>query len=895
MPPRPGALTPNTFGAESTPLASEAQSDWSIVSSANETYTGNVLNGVACVSASDCWAVGSYGLVDQTLIEHWDGTSWAIVASPNTGEGWYNILTDVTCVSASDCWAVGSIFLHWDGTSWTSISAPSNATSVSCASSSDCWAVGYYYNGSAWQALIEGWDGTAWAIVTSPNTSATEDNYLSDVTCVSASDCLAVGYYLTFSHYQTLIEYWDGTAWSVVPSAPKPIDMEEGALNGVTCASTSDCWAVGYYRNRDDFDQHTLIERWDGTAWSIVPSPNTSADESNVLVNVTCASAWDCWAVGYYSQQHSPFYVLQTLVEHWDGTSWARVLSPNSGSAQPNQLWAVICTSAPDCWAVGYSSTTAVQTLIERWNGTAWVFASSPNVTTAPQPNILSDVACVSAADCWAVGYYYTVYFDQHTLIERWDGTSWAIVTSPDAGPLSGVTCVSASDCWAVGYDVGQSLIEHWDGTSWAIVTSPTDLGQTDENLLGVTCTSASDCWAVGYYFSSIIGSEQTLIEHWNGIAWAIVPSPNSGTTQLNQLSAVICTSASGCWAVGYYKNGTTHQTLIERWNGVLWTVVTSPNTSTTNHNELYDVTCASASDCWAVGYDVSTEFVSQTVIERWNGTSWAIVSSPNPSATENFLDGVTCASASQCWAVGKYDGGSGAYQTLVERWSGTVWTIVTSPNSSTTQDNDLLGVTCASGSDCWAVGYYVHASGFEQTLIEHYTPGPPIPTSVVSRKTHGTAGDFDVELPLVGNPGIECRSGETNNDYQVVVTFANPVTFNTVGITFGTGTISSASGSGTPVITVNLTGVTNAQTITLTVSGVNDGTISGDVGIRMGVLLGDVNSTGRTDSGDVTQVRNHTVSIPDQQTFRFDVNTSGRIDAGDVTVTRNASVTVLP
>ena len=62
-----------------------------------------------------------------------------------------------------------------------------------------------------------------------------------------------------------------------------------------------------------------------------------------------------------------------------------------------------------------------------------------------------------------------------------------------------------------------------------------------------------------------------------------------------------------------------------------------------------------------------------------------------------------------------------------------------------------------------------------------------------------------------------------------------------------------------------------------------------------MHVLLGDVNSTGRTDAGDVTQVRNHTVSIPDQQTFRFDVNNSGRIDAGDVTVTRNASVTVLP
>jgi hypothetical protein len=95
----------------------------------------------------------------------------------------------------------------------------------------------------------------------------------------------------------------------------------------------------------------------------------------------------------------------------------------------------------------------------------------------------------------------------------------------------------------------------------------------------------------------------------------------------------------------------------------------------------------------------------------------------------------------------------------------------------------------------------------------------------------------------------------------------------------------------------VNLSGVPNAQYVTVILNGVQD--VTGDrgtvVGPRMAVLLGDVNATGRTDSGDVTQVRNHTVSIPDTQTFRFDVNASGRIDAGDVTATRNAAVSVLP
>jgi hypothetical protein len=165
---------------------------------------------------------------------------------------------------------------------------------------------------------------------------------------------------------------------------------------------------------------------------------------------------------------------------------------------------------------------------------------------------------------------------------------------------------------------------------------------------------------------------------------------------------------------------------------------------------------------------------------------------------------------------------------------------------------------------------------------------------NAVSRKTHGGAGTFDIGLPLVGSPGIECRSGGATNDYQIVVTFGGPVTLSNARVTQGTGSVSSTSTNGNQVF-VNLTGITNAQTIQVTLVGVNDGTNVANVVIPMGVLLGDVNSSRRTDAGDVTAVRNHTVSIPDQQTFRFDVNTSGRIDAGDVTVTRNASVTVLP
>ena len=121
----------------------------------------------------------------------------------------------------------------------------------------------------------------------------------------------------------------------------------------------------------------------------------------------------------------------------------------------------------------------------------------------------------------------------------------------------------------------------------------------------------------------------------------------------------------------------------------------------------------------------------------------------------------------------------------------------------------------------------------------------PPAPTQVVSRKLHGGAGPFDINLPLTGNPGIECRSGGASNDYQIVFTFPSSVTFTNASVTAGTGSVSGSSGSGTTTVTVNLTGVTNAQRITVTLLGVSDGTNTGDFSVQMGVLLGDTSGNG--------------------------------------------------
>jgi hypothetical protein len=164
----------------------------------------------------------------------------------------------------------------------------------------------------------------------------------------------------------------------------------------------------------------------------------------------------------------------------------------------------------------------------------------------------------------------------------------------------------------------------------------------------------------------------------------------------------------------------------------------------------------------------------------------------------------------------------------------------------------------------------------------------------VVSRKTHGNAGTFDIDLPETGAPGIECRTGGPEGNYLLVFTFTNNVSVQGARVTSGSGSLSNFTVVSNQV-TINLTAVTNAQTIVVTLARVSDGLNTSDVQATMGVLLGDVDATGRVDSGDVFQVRQQSLQTVNSSNFRDDIDLSGRIDSTDVYITRQQSLTSLP
>jgi hypothetical protein len=230
------------------------------------------------------------------------------------------------------------------------------------------------------------------------------------------------------------------------------------------------------------------------------------------------------------------------------------------------------------------------------------------------------------------------------------------------------------------------------------------------------------------------------------------------------------------------------------------------------------------------------------------------------------------------------------------------LWNYTPSPNYTS-----ALGVTIpASHASFYREDgqnyYFALEEGPQELRVTGYsaTPPAPVPQRVVSRKTHGGAGDYDIDLPLTGAAGVECRSGGPGMELQLVFFFPSAVTVQTAAVTSGTGNVTSSAvgtqpgGDGSQVI-VNLSGVADAQRLTVTLSGVNDGTGTGDVSVRIGVLLGDTTGNGAVSASDIGDAKVQSGQPVTAANFRTDVTANGSINASDMGVVKSRAGTTLP
>jgi hypothetical protein len=310
-------------------------------------------------------------------------------------------------------------------------------------------------------------------------------------------------------------------------------------------------------------------------------------------------------------------------------------------------LGGVSCPAADSCVAVGAmrgGTTGSTVPAVEQWNGVSWRWVP----TTPPGIHLLGDsltaVSCPSTAFCMAAGSYFS----------RWNGSIWSSLPDVPAGGLKAISCTSATFCVAVGQQYvncpscfTQTLIEQWNGSTWSVVSSPNQGSGLANTLNGVACSMPMRCQAVGTFSNGSLN--QTLAEEWNGLAWIIVPSPDTPPNVSQGLNSLSCAASTACMAVGSSANGPAQQTLVEQWNGISWSIVASPNTASDQDNVLNGVSCSSMVSCHATGTSRPSNGTAP-LFEVWDGASWSIQPSLQAAIAGTAI---SCSSANQCAAVG--------------------------------------------------------------------------------------------------------------------------------------------------------------------------------------------------------------------------------------------------
>lgn len=345
------------------------------------------------------------------------------------------------------------------------------------------------------------------------------------------------------------------------------------------------------------------------------------------------------------------------------------------GAGPWDQLSDVARLGADDVWVVGNTADSpGIETMAAHWDGTSWDIPTTPNGSL--EDTRLTGLAALSGTEMVAVGYTSFDSFsapESLTFVLRYDGTNWRRMRTPntmrDDNRLYDVAFANSTHGWAVGESVqtsrGHSLVMSYNGTRWRIDNTAPSPGSYPR-LLGIDAIDASDVWAVGSKFAR--GNDRGFAIHWDGSAWSeeTVPDDEPYQTTLVDVDAV---ASDDVWAVGYHLTviGFTepYQTTAMHWDGSTWEVVDTPNPSEGNCI-LFAVAAFATDDVWAAGWwDDGTE--NHALAMHWDGVDWAQLSADSPYSYFNELYAIG-GSADDVWAVGAGTDGLFSIESLVER-----------------------------------------------------------------------------------------------------------------------------------------------------------------------------------------------------------------------------------
>jgi hypothetical protein len=352
---------------------------------------------------------------------------------------------------------------------------------VSCTSSSHCMTVGSRVTtGTRTDTLAEEWSRGAWRVLMTPNPKAARTSYLNEVSCRSAARCVAIGSSTSKAHgTAALAVAWNGSRWRLTRSAV-PAGAHASELYDISCRERSACVAVGDYTAGSGVTR-PFAERWNGTRWRRLTTPDVRGARSGILDGVLCRGS-GCMAVGFARTSSNPLQAVG-LAEAWNGHSW-RVLSfPDPARALFVDVQDVSCATRSRCVAVGFSDSSGQlpKSLAELWQAGKWHRLKAP--AKAPAGVILEGVSCPARTACVAVGLRPTGTAAGDALAaQAWNGTRWrtlktAYPTLTTASFLNQVSCPFGGRCLAVGSQGSgkhvSALAEIWNGARWKVLKIP--------------------------------------------------------------------------------------------------------------------------------------------------------------------------------------------------------------------------------------------------------------------------------------------------------------------------------------------------------------------------------------------------------------------------------------
>jgi hypothetical protein len=356
-----------------------------------------------------------------------------------------------------------------------------------------------------------------------------------------------------------------------------------------------------------------------------------------------------------------------------------------------------------------------------------FAFEVTPNPGGATKSPKLVAVSCATAALCMAVGQVESTAGPSGEIppvAQHWNGVEWtsaapALYPGSKRDFLEAVNCATATNCVALGYYENEGggsghMTTQWNGTSWTnLAAMPIPSEGTSVEPRALDCPTTSECMVVGSY--DHLGQPAPMAERWTGSSWQVL-APPAPTAERAILHSVSCTSSSACTAVGSYD--TTPQvtkSLIERWNGSSWTIQTSPS-PTAERVYFTSVACTTASWCMAVGASSTTGSGGHALAEVWNGSAWSIVATPTAPGSEGggWFEEVSCSSSAFCVEVG---------ESIDAEWNGTEWGTQGMTVPSHGHAEILHGLSCPTGAACQAVGSYENEASAQLTLAEGLTP----------------------------------------------------------------------------------------------------------------------------------------------------------------------------